>query len=436
MFSCALFHAGSDTAPVSAESSEIAAQVIGLVGQGKATCTYRLTKDRRGLLFYVPSTLLLCAATRQRVRLSRCQLSVTRVPGGETVTHSLHLTKIDMALSAGATPAPLSPPMPDNLELRRRYKAAVTKLCGAHSCEDVLLHVGDLPRGSELTVRFEFLTQLSTSSPSECRRVHYPIEKLLPSVYVSYNIVLAALSPVREVTASGSDLSSQAFSWSYLDSEEQHSNLVYVTCRTPQQPSQRWDWDAGHSSGFTVHLDSMVIAGCYSSNLTSSSGSASEDSPLAPYDGVMMISSVFGRHQLPASVNPMQFSPSEFIFVIDCSGSMSGTNIQIAADTLITCIKSLPTGSHFNVTAFGSTFRQLFQDSRECTQQSVETAVQFANQLQASLGGTELLRPLQSIFKTQRCSGLPCQVFIITDGGVSNTSTVLRCVRKNSHQAR
>lgn len=54
----------------------------------------------------------------------------------------------------------------------------------------------------------------------------------------------------------------------------------------------------------------------------------------------------------------MPFHPSEFVFLMDCSGSISGKNIQAAADMLIMCIKSLPEGSFFNVITFGSTFIQ------------------------------------------------------------------------------
>jgi hypothetical protein len=150
----------------------------------------------------------------------------------------------------------------------------------------------------------------------------------------------------------------------------------------------------------------------------------------------MMMSNIFSPRQLPKSLKLQPYSPSEFVFVVDCSGSMSGSNIQIAADTLITCIKSLPAGCHFNVVAFGSTFRKLFHSSEVYSKANMESAIQFANQLQASLGGTELLGPLHWIFKAQRVPGLPCQVFIITDGGVTNTTSVLRCVRRNRHQAR
>ena len=185
----------------------------------------------------------------------------------------------------------------------------------------------------------------------------------------------------------------------------------------------------------SVLLEDGVSAGCCSV-LPAPGGSSVQDSVLASYEGVMMMSNVFNPRQLPASLKLQPYSPSEFVFVVDCSGSMSGTNIQTAADTLITCIKSLPPGCRFNVVAFGSTYRKLFHSSEVYSESSMESAVQFANQLQASLGGTELLGPLHWIFKSQRFPGLPCQVFIITDGGVTNTTSVLRCVYRNRHQAR
>lgn len=433
MFSCALFHSGSET-PVLAKSSEVSVQVMGLVGQGKATCSYNIDHDSHDTLFYVPSLLAIHSVTRQHVRLSRCEVSLAQAPAGKTVTQHLQVTKLDdlphdntSSIANGHSGSEV----PDYTELRRRYKAAATKLCGSHSYEDVLLHVGDLPRGSQLTVRFEFLIRFSSSS--QCPPMQYSIQQSLPSLQLSYNLLLGALSPVADVTT---NMPLPTFSWEYLYSGDQHRNLVQVSYSTICQPNGGLNWGVGAMPEVTIHLNSGMSAGCCSSLPALHGALGEHHSVLAPYDGVMMMNTVFTAHQLPKSVRVEPYSPSEFVFVVDCSGSMSGSNIQITADTLITCIKSLPAGCYFNVVAFGSTFRQLFHSSQLYTQSSMDSAVQFANQLQASLGGTELLGPLRWIFKAQRCSSLPCQVFIITDGGVTNTTSVLRCVRKNRHQAR
>lgn len=432
MFSCALFHAGSNGIPVPAKNSEVSIQIMGLVGRGKATCSYGLDRDSHSVLLYVPSLIDIHSVTRQHVRLSSCQVSVAQGSGGKVVTEPLQVTKLDEAdlahnASSVSTNGHCSD-VPNYADLRRRYKAAAAKICGSHSYEDVLLHVGDLPRGSQLTVCFEFLTRFSSSN--QCPPVHYNIQQSIPSLHLSYNLLLAALSPVVDVTTTTPVAS---FSWEHLYGGELHTNLVQVSYTTTCQPEGELAWEV---PGITVHLDGGSTTDCCC-NLVPALCIAGgvEDSLLAPYDGVMMMNNVFTPRQLPESVKLEPYSPSEFVFVVDCSGSMSGSNIQIAADTLITCIKSLPSGAHFNVVAFGSTFRQLFHSSQAYTQTNMESAVQFANQLQASLGGTELLGPLHWIFKAQRCS-VPRQVFIITDGGVTNTTSVLRCVRKNRYQAR
>ena len=128
--------------------------------------------------------------------------------------------------------------------------------------------------------------------------------------------------------------------------------------------------------------------------------------------------------------------PSEFIFLVDCSGSMCGASIQSAADALMLFLKSLPTSCFFNVIAFGSTYRNLFENSQKYCKETVERAMAFAHKLQASLGGTELLNPLHWILKKPLVADMPRQIFILTDGAVTNTKAVLREIQKYSHQIR
>ena len=394
-------------------------------------------------MLYVPSLLSLHSATRQHVRLSGCEVTVAQSSAAEkTAVHPLRLqvddTDLLPAAATGCNGAGGNAELPEYGELRRQYKDAASKLFGSHSYEDVLLHVGDLPRGAELSVCFEFLTRFSSSN--QCPPVQYALRHSLPSLHCTYDLLLAALCPVTDVTAAGSVAS---FSWEYLYGGKQHRNLVQVSYTTAG-PGTAASRNGGHGlksdtalPGVSVLLGgSAMTAGCCCSLPALDTTARQKSSLLAPHDGVMIMSSVFTPHHLPKSLKLQPYSPSEFVFVVDCSGSMSGSNIQIAADTLITCIKSLPAGCHFNVVAFGSTFRKLFHSSEVYSESNMEAAVQFANQLQASLGGTELLGPLHWIFKAQRVPGLPCQVFIITDGGVTNTTSVLRCVRRNRHQAR
>ncbi|CAH1239419.1 VWA5B1 [Branchiostoma lanceolatum] len=126
----------------------------------------------------------------------------------------------------------------------------------------------------------------------------------------------------------------------------------------------------------------------------------------------------------------------EYIAVIDRSGSMSGAYIATARETLLLFLKSLPSGSAFNVVGFGSTYKPLFDDSVPVNQENVGTASTWVGKMRADLGGTNLFGPLEWIFSAPRPAGRPREVFILTDGAVSNTSRVIDLVRANSSHTR
>nr|XP_060482302.1 von Willebrand factor A domain-containing protein 5B1 [Panthera onca] len=65
------------------------------------------------------------------------------------------------------------------------------------------------------------------------------------------------------------------------------------------------------------------------------------------------------------SVQPnLRKTHGEFIFLIDRSGSMSGTNIHRVKDAMLVALKSFMPACLFNVIGFGSTFKTLFPSSQ------------------------------------------------------------------------
>ena len=56
--------------------------------------------------------------------------------------------------------------------------------------------------------------------------------------------------------------------------------------------------------------------------------------------------------------------------------------------------------------------------------------------MQADLGGTEILQPLQDVLGSKLIAGYTRQVFVLTDGEVSNTAEVIECVRRHQGTAR
>ncbi len=67
---------------------------------------------------------------------------------------------------------------------------------------------------------------------------------------------------------------------------------------------------------------------------------------------------------------------NEFIFILDRSGSMNGVRIKQAKVALIIFLKSLPPGSYFNVVSFGSSFEQLFNNSKPYEDSIVRNAIE------------------------------------------------------------
>ncbi|KAM6172515.1 von Willebrand factor A domain-containing protein 5A [Erethizon dorsatum] len=135
----------------------------------------------------------------------------------------------------------------------------------------------------------------------------------------------------------------------------------------------------------------------------------------------------------------------EFVFLMDRSGSMqtpmskqdrSQLRIEAAKETLILLLKSLPLGCYFNIYGFGSSFEAFFPESVKYTQQTMEEAVERVKVLRADLGGTEILTPLQKIFRGSSIPGHPLQLFVFTDGEVTDTFSVIKEVKFNSTKHR
>ena len=127
----------------------------------------------------------------------------------------------------------------------------------------------------------------------------------------------------------------------------------------------------------------------------------------------------------------------EFIFVMDRSGSMEGQRILSAKETLLLFLKSLPADCYFNIVSFGSRHQFLFPNgSQKYSEDTLKQACELQSHMEADFGGTEILRPLEDIYGRPAIEGYPRQVFILTDGQVGNTNTVIGLVKKNVHKAR
>ena len=128
----------------------------------------------------------------------------------------------------------------------------------------------------------------------------------------------------------------------------------------------------------------------------------------------------------------------ELIFLVDRSGSMAGSRIGQARCALELFVHSLPPDCYFNIWSFGSHFDALFQNgSKKYSDDTMKAAIQHVQSIRANYGGTEMYDPLKAIYEQKMPSKNHLrQIFILTDGDVSNSSMVNSLVKQNSQQGR
>uniref|UniRef100_A0A3Q3EYF0 von Willebrand factor A domain containing 5B2 n=1 Tax=Kryptolebias marmoratus TaxID=37003 RepID=A0A3Q3EYF0_KRYMA len=110
----------------------------------------------------------------------------------------------------------------------------------------------------------------------------------------------------------------------------------------------------------------------------------------------------------------------ELLFLIDRSA-------------MAVALKSLPSGTMLNIVGFGTTIKPLFNSSKLCTDVSATQGPLLENIiLKADMRGTNLLGALSWLYQQPMQRSYPRQVFIITDGSISNVAKVLELVRRNT----
>lgn len=122
----------------------------------------------------------------------------------------------------------------------------------------------------------------------------------------------------------------------------------------------------------------------------------------------------------------------EIVFVLDCSGSMEGESIEAAKKALEIMIRALSPDTMFNIYRFGESFESLYKNSKSYDENSMQEALKYLSQTNASLGGTEVLDPLTDIYQKELESGYRRDVILITDGEISNEDEVMKLIKHHA----
>ena len=108
--------------------------------------------------------------------------------------------------------------------------------------------------------------------------------------------------------------------------------------------------------------------------------------------GAVMASFTPNEEDCQRAINHTEIT-NEFIFVVDCSGSMEDENkIGLARQAMLLFLKSLPVNCHFNIVRFGSSHQALFKEiTAVYNEENTQKAEQLTKNMRADLGGTELV---------------------------------------------
>lgn len=125
----------------------------------------------------------------------------------------------------------------------------------------------------------------------------------------------------------------------------------------------------------------------------------------------------------------------EVIYVIDTSGSMSGTSIVQARAALELALANLKPGDRFNIIQFNSFTEALFRFPQPVTHHSLRQARNYARGLEAQ-GGTEMLPALQAALNQSSEQSAVRQVIFLTDGSIGNEDELFRVIQQQLGNSR
>ncbi|KAF5246352.1 hypothetical protein FANTH_6867 [Fusarium anthophilum] len=128
------------------------------------------------------------------------------------------------------------------------------------------------------------------------------------------------------------------------------------------------------------------------------------------------------------AIIPQSFT-GEILFLLDQSGSMgwsngsyrydrrhtAGRKIDVMREAMLLALSGIPSTCVFNIISWGSATVGLWEGSRAHTQENIREAKTYVSQIEANMGGTDLLRALESTVK-RRVKDKSTQIIILTDG--------------------
>src|SRR5947209_10315402 len=127
--------------------------------------------------------------------------------------------------------------------------------------------------------------------------------------------------------------------------------------------------------------------------------------------------------------------PGEMLYMIDVSGSMTGTSIEQAREALLRALDRLRPCDRFGILKFSSGYGEFAAEPLPATSENLEAARDYVHRLEAG-GGTEMLPALLHLMRQPEIAGYLRHIVLLTDGDLGNEEQIFAALRHDLGGAR
>ncbi|RKZ10086.1 hypothetical protein DRQ32_07550 [bacterium] len=137
----------------------------------------------------------------------------------------------------------------------------------------------------------------------------------------------------------------------------------------------------------------------------------------------------------PASLEGMRRAPVEFVFVLDCSGSMNGWPLQKSRAAMRRALRQLQPGDSFQIIRFSENASALGAVPVEATAANIERGIEYVDALRGG-GGTMMIEGIKAALDFPHDPERMRIVTFMTDGYIGNEAEIFGEVARRLNGAK
>lgn len=138
----------------------------------------------------------------------------------------------------------------------------------------------------------------------------------------------------------------------------------------------------------------------------------------------------------PPAVPPEALvSPREMVFLLDCSGSMSGEPIEASKRFMRAALQNLRETDTFRIYRFSESASSLAAEALPATPDNIARGLQYVDGLEGT-GGTQMIEGIRAALGPPKAEGRMRIVTFLTDGHIGNEADIIRLVEQKGQGAR